>query len=366
MSTIETDVVDNTPHARQRGAWVAAPEREELQQFLDSVNGLAQNASSAAATADSAKADAVTAKTVAVESASTAVTALNETKSVANNVTNASIAVEQAKQTASQAAASAGTSALDANQQALTASQQAAKAKVEADKAIAANAQQQDLMNQHVAAANPHSQYLQDSPRDGQQYVREGGIWKPVSIPQQGIQEAPVDGKQYVRKAAGWSEVIIPAVDITEAPKNGKTYGRKDGAWTEVKSDVAAFLAAVPRCLSFQHLNDSGYVAGQQICLWVADADIALKNNLTGSVGMYILDNLHGSLPSQGSVAIFSNAYGAEQRIGYIYFNTNGTVTFALSADVVIAKGKYLRFVVESLVGVWTISVSLKHFIVGV
>jgi hypothetical protein len=187
-----------------------------------------------------------------------------------------------------------------------------------------------------------------------------------VTIPEQGVQEAPVDGKQYVRKSAAWAEVVIPESGVPEAPKDGKTYGRKDGVWSEVKSDLAAFLAVVPRCLSFQHLNDNGYVAGQQICLWVADADITLKSNLAGSVGMYILDNLHGSLPSQGSVAIFSNAYGAEQRIGYIYFNTNGTVTFALSADVVIAKGKYLRFVVESLVGVWTISVSLKHFIVGV
>ena len=339
MSTIETDVTGNSPCARIRGAWVDAPERIELQQFLDGVNGLAQNAASAAATATTANTEAQSAKTVAQESASSAVTSLNETKSIANNISNASIAVEQAKQLATQAAASAGTSALEATQQAQTATVQAAKAKIEADKAIAAAAQQQDLMNQHVIAANPHSQYLQDAPRDGEQYVREDGGWAKVVIPEQGVQEAPADGKQYVRI---------------------------NNNWAVLANDLASFLSAVPRTLAFQHLNDNGYVAGQQICLWLADADIQLKNNLAGSVGMYILDSLHGALPSQGGLAIFSNYNGTEEKIGIINFNTNGSVTFSLVKDITIPKGKYLRFAVESLVGIWTFSVSLKHNLVGV
>lgn len=47
MATIESDVVGNTPMARRAGAWVEAPERVELQEFLAAVNGAAQNASAA-------------------------------------------------------------------------------------------------------------------------------------------------------------------------------------------------------------------------------------------------------------------------------------------------------------------------------
>ena len=357
MSTIETDVTGNSPSARVRGAWVDAPERIELQQFLDGVNGLAQNASSAAATATAAKEEAQTAKTVAQESASSAVTSLNETKSIANNVSNASIAVEQAKQTATQAAASAGTSALEATQQAQTAAVQAAKAKVEADKAIAANAQQQDLMAQHTGAANPHSQYLQDAPRDDQQYVRVNGVWQLVTIPEQGVQEAPVDGKQYVRKSSGWAEVVLPESGISEAPVDGKAYIRKDGKWLAFDNDPASLLSMVPRTLSFYSVNGNGYISGSTLARWIVDVDCFLSNNFENSAADYTLDIHYTNLPEPQVISIWRNG----SKIGAIQFNPGvSTGVWLLTTNPTnLKKGDKIEFIIDKLVGIASVSVNM-------
>ena len=135
MSTIETDVDGENPSARIRGHWVDAPMREELQAFLDGVNGLANNASSAAQQATVAASEASADKVIVLGKAAEVATSLEETKAIANNVANSAIAIEQAKQTASQAAASAGTSALSADNSATAATTQANKAKTEADRA---------------------------------------------------------------------------------------------------------------------------------------------------------------------------------------------------------------------------------------
>ena len=357
MSTIETDVDGENPSARIRGRWVDAPMREELQAFLDGVNGLASNASSAAQQATVAASEASADKVIVLGKAAEVATSLEETKAIANNVANSAIAIEQAKQTASQAAASAGTSALSADNSATAATTQANKAKVEADRAAAAAAQQQDLMNQHVIATNPHSQYLQDAPRDGEQYVRESGGWAKVVIPEQGVQEAPVDGKQYVRKSAAWAEVVIPESGVTEAPVDGKTYVRKDGTWVLFSGDPASLLANVPRTLSFFSTNGNGYISGSTLTRWIVDVDCYLTNNFENSQADYTIDSHYSALPEPQVISIWRNG----SKIGAIQFNPgvlNG-IWLLTTTPTNLMKGDKIEFIADKLVGIVSVSVNM-------
>lgn len=323
MSTIETDVDGEIPSARIRGQWVDAPMREELQAFLDGVNGLANNASSAAQQATVAASEASADKVIVSGKAAEVATSLEETKAIANNIANSAIAIEQAKQTASQAAASAGTSALSADNS-------ATKAKIEADKAIAAAAQQQDLMNQHVIAANPHSQYLQDAPRDGEQYVRESGGWAKVVIPEQGVQEAPVDGKTYVRK---------------------------DGTWVLFSGDPASLLANVPRTLSFFSTNGNGYISGSTLTRWIVDVNCYLTNNFENSQADYTIDSHYSALPEPQVISIWRNG----SKIGAIQFNPgmlNG-IWLLTTTPTNLVKGDKIEFIADKLVGIVSVSVNM-------
>jgi hypothetical protein len=331
--------------------------REELQAFLDGVNGLANNASSAAQQATVAASEASADKVIVLGKAAEVATSLEETKAIANNVANSAIAIEQAKQTASQAAASAGTSALSADNSATAATTQANKAKTEADKAIAAAAQQQDLMNQHVIATNPHSQYLQDAPRDGEQYVREDGGWAKVVIPEQGVQEAPVDGKQYVRKSATWAEVMIPESGVTDAPVDGKTYVRKDGTWVLFSGDPASPLANVPRTLSFFSTNSNGYISGSKLTRWIVDVDCYLTNNFENSQADYTIDSHYSALPEPQVISIWRNG----SKIGAIQFNPgvlNG-IWLLTTTPTNLMKGDKIEFIADKLVGIVSVSVNM-------
>ena len=350
MSTIESDVDGEIPSARIRGRWLEAPMRDELQTFLDRVNGLASHASSAAQQAAAAAVETENDKNVVLDKASQVATSLEETKAIANNVALTGIAVEQAKQTASQAAASAGTSALSADNS-------ATKAKTEADRAAAAAAQQQELMNQHLQATNPHSQYLQDAPRDGQQYVRESGGWAKVVIPEQGIKEAPVDGKQYVRKSAAWAEVVIPASGVPEAPVDGKTYVRKNGAWVPFNSDPATLLANVPRTLSFYSTNGNGYTSGSTLARWRVDVDCYLTNNFENSQADYTIDSHYTNLPEPQVISIWRNG----SKIGAIQFNPGSLdgVWLLTATPTNLKKGDKIEFVIDKLVGVASVSVNM-------
>ena len=357
MSTIKSDVDGEIPSARIRGQWLEAPMRDELQTFLDRVNGLASHASSAAQQAAAAAVETENDKNVVLDKASQVATSLEETKTIANNVALTGIAVEQAKQTASQAAASAGTSALSAENNAIAATTQANKAKTEADKAIAAAAQQQDLMNQHVIATNPHSQYLQDAPRDGEQYVREDGGWAKVVIPEQGVQEAPVDGKQYVRKSAAWAEVVIPESGVTDAPVDGKTYVRKDGTWILFASDPASLLTNVPRTLSFYSTNDNGYTSGSTLVRWKVDVDCYLTNNFENSQADYTLDTHYANLPEPQVISVWRNGL----KIGAIQFNPGVLegVWLLTTTPTNLKRGDKIEFIIDKLVGVASVSVNM-------
>ena len=126
----------------------------------------------------------------------------------------------------------------------------------------------------------------------------------------------------------------------------------------EVARTVADML---PRTLSFNNINDSGYVSGNVLAWWVADEPVVFKAGLAGAQALYNLDALHTVLPTTSRIGIRKHG-GAT--MGYLRFDIGVASAVAeFVADVKIAAGESVEFFVEALPGIAAISVSVPHYL---
>ena len=126
----------------------------------------------------------------------------------------------------------------------------------------------------------------------------------------------------------------------------------------EVARTVADML---PRTLSFNNINDSGYVSGNVLAWWVADEAVVFKAGLPGAQALYSLDALHTVLPTTSRIGIRKRS-GAT--MGYLRFDIGVASAVAeFVSDVKIAAGESVEFFVEALPGIAAISVSIPHYL---
>jgi len=130
--------------------------------------------------------------------------------------------------------------------------------------------------------------------------------------------------------------------------------GNTDYLVQEVKNQL-------PRVLSFNNTNDTGYVTGNVVGWWIAESRVIFKAGLPGFQAAYKLDSLHTTLPTQAIIGI-RKLGGAT--MGYIKFNAGSTTPIAeFLADVIIAAGESVEFYVETLAGVSAITVTVPHYL---
>ena len=125
----------------------------------------------------------------------------------------------------------------------------------------------------------------------------------------------------------------------------------------EVARTVADML---PRTLSFNNINDSGYVSGNVLAWWVAEEPVIFKAGLPGVQALYSLDALHTVLPTTARIGIRKRA-GAT--MGYLRFDIGATdAVVEFNQDVIIRAGESIELFVESLPGIGAVSVTIPHF----
>ncbi len=126
----------------------------------------------------------------------------------------------------------------------------------------------------------------------------------------------------------------------------------------EVARTVADML---PRTLSFNNINDSGYVRGNVLAWWVADEPVVFKAGLPGAQALYSLDASHRALPTTARIGIRKRG---GTTMGYLRFDIGVASAVAeFVADVKIAAGESVEFFVEALPGIAAISVSIPHYL---
>ena len=126
----------------------------------------------------------------------------------------------------------------------------------------------------------------------------------------------------------------------------------------EVAKTVADLL---PRTLSFNNINDSGYVSGNVLAWWAADEAVVFKAGLAGTVALYNLDALHTVLPTAARIGIRKRE-GAT--MGYLRFDVGSSVAVPeFTQDVLVNAGESVEFFVESLPGIASITVSVPHYL---
>lgn len=129
--------------------------------------------------------------------------------------------------------------------------------------------------------------------------------------------------------------------------------------------DVTAIAELVtdllPRTISFNNINDSGYVAGNVLAWWVAETPVIFKAGLVGVQALYNLDALHTVLPTAARIGI-RKRNGAT--MGYLRFDAGSAVVVPeFTTDVIVNAGESVEFFVESLPGIAAISVTIPHYL---
>lgn len=123
-------------------------------------------------------------------------------------------------------------------------------------------------------------------------------------------------------------------------------------------NEVAKLL---PRVLSFNHTNDTGYVAGNVLAWCVLEQPIVLKKDLVNFRAAYKLDALHTTL---GAVAKIGIRKLNGSPLGYIRFNVGSSTPVAeFPNDVTILAGESIEFFVDSLPGIAAVTVAVPHWI---
>jgi len=128
-------------------------------------------------------------------------------------------------------------------------------------------------------------------------------------------------------------------------------------------AEIAALVVEVlPRAISFNTVNDNGYVAGNVVGWWIPETAVVLKADLPGAKALYKLDALHTVLPTTARIGI--RKYDTAELLGYLRFDTDGSAMVPeFTNDVTLSAGESIEFYVESMPAVVAISVTIPHFI---
>ncbi len=126
--------------------------------------------------------------------------------------------------------------------------------------------------------------------------------------------------------------------------------------------EVAKIIAdMLPRTLSFNNINDSGYVSGNVLAWWVAEEPVIFKAGLPGVQALYSLDALHTILPTTARIGIRKRD-GAT--MGYLRFDIgSAVVTTEFTQDIIVNPGESVEFFVESLPGISSVTVTIPHYL---
>lgn len=125
-----------------------------------------------------------------------------------------------------------------------------------------------------------------------------------------------------------------------------------------------AIPTLIPRILSFNHTNDSGYVTGNVIAWWIAEERVVFKAGLPNMKAWYKLDALHTVLPTAARIGI-RKAGG--NNVGFLRFDVGGTAAVAeFTEDLFVEAGESVEFYVELLGGISAVTVSLPHWLAPV
>ena len=144
--------------------------------------------------------------------------------------------------------------------------------------------------------------------------------------------------------------------EIIEELRSGLAASKVDPI--EVAKLVADLL---PRTISFNNINDTGYVSGNVLAWWVAEETVVFKAGLPGAQALYNLDALHTVLPTTARIGIRKRK-GAT--LGYLRFDIGAESAVAeFAADATIQAGQSVEFFVESLPGVASITVAVPHYL---
>lgn len=145
-----------------------------------------------------------------------------------------------------------------------------------------------------------------------------------------------------------------------------KTYLVKNGKLLEYVAptvDPNLLVRGLTRKLVFNSVNQTGYVSGNIIASFIADEPFIVKNSFEGSQADYTLGDLYTVLPNNAIVAVYQLSGTTNTRIGSIQF-TPGQHTPAFiqyQASNTIAKDDKVNFVVDTLVGVASLTVNFAH-----
>ena len=126
--------------------------------------------------------------------------------------------------------------------------------------------------------------------------------------------------------------------------------------------EVAKIIAdLLPRSVSFNSINDSGYVSGNVLQWWIADETVVFRAGLAKAKARYKLDKIHTVLPTTAKIGI--RKYGGAT-MGYLRFDVGSdTVVVEFPQDVVIQQGESIECFVETLPGIAAISVTIPHYL---